>query len=161
MSSEFDDILDPLPGSARDERPVVRAAMSVPRLVARLYMGASMPLRARLIACLLRPLGPLALSGVAAGAFAGYLNLRGPVDSSTSLQAASRVSSVQIRELAHFVEQVNPETLQRFADLASGSGLESATFSAPALVLLYRALHEPMPVNPMAVVSHRADTERA
>jgi hypothetical protein len=142
MSSEFDDILDPLPGSARDERPVVRAAMSVPRLVARLYMGASIPLRAKLIACLLRPLGPLALSGVAAGAFAGFLNLRGAVDSSTSLQAAARVSSVQIRELAAFVEQVNRETLQRFADLASGSQLGPATFSASALVLLNRALHE-------------------
>jgi hypothetical protein len=143
MSSEFDDILDPMPGSTRDERPVIRAAMSVPRLVARLYTGASIPLRARLIVCLLRPLGPLALSGVAAGAFAGFLNFRGAVDSSTSLQAAARLSSVQIRELAAFVEQVNPETLQRFADLASGSELGPATFSASTLVLLNRALHEP------------------
>jgi hypothetical protein len=37
---------------------------------------------------------------------------------------------------------VNRETLQRFADLASGSQLGPATFSASALVLLNRALHE-------------------
>jgi hypothetical protein len=147
MTIEFDETSDPSPHGRRPrsaEMPVARTSMPVPRLVARLYAAANIPLRARLIACLLRPLGPLALAGVAAGAFAGFLNRHGSVDASVDLERAARVSSEQVLELAHFVEQVNPEAFQRFAELVSGSSLGLATFSASALVLLYRALRDRM-----------------
>jgi hypothetical protein len=44
------------------------------RLASRLYAGASVVQRSRIVVTLLRPLGPLALVAVASGAFAGLLN---------------------------------------------------------------------------------------
>jgi hypothetical protein len=122
---------------------MARASPSVPRLVARLFQGSSPPLRARLIVCLLRPLGPLGLAGVAAGAFAGYLGRREWSQASVDLARAAQVSSEQIHELAGFVEQVNPQALQRLAELIAGSQPGLASFSASVLLLLYRALPEP------------------
>lgn len=146
MSDEFDEIIEPCfrqPGPGLGDRPVARALPSVPRLVARLYERANLPLRARLIACLLQPLGSLGLAGVAAGAFAVFLSRRGYPDAGVDLVRTARVSSEQIHELARFVEEVNPEALLRFAELIAGNHLGLASFSASALVLLYRTLPEP------------------
>lgn len=143
MSDEFDEIPDPprTPLSRAAELPAAQGRISASRLVARLYAAAKLPQRANLLACLMRPLGPLAIAGVAAGAFAGFLNRREVAALSIDLDSAARVSGEQVLELARFVEQVNPEALQHFADLISGSPLGLATFSASALVLLYRTLH--------------------
>jgi hypothetical protein len=144
MSDEFDEIseLAPLSQPVATGQP---AAVAAPRLVARLYAAAGVPLRARLLACLMRPLGPLALAGVAAGAFAGFLHRRGAAGTSIDLDGAARVSTAQVLELARFVEQVEPQALQHFAGLVSGSPLGLATFSSAALVLLYRTLQAPPP----------------
>jgi hypothetical protein len=144
MSDEFDEILD-LSLRATHPRPAetsgAKAVVAAPRLVARLYTAANAPLRARLLACLMRPLGPLGVAGVAAGAFAGFLGRRGVAPTHIDLEGVARVSSEEVLELARFVEQVSPEALQHFAGLVSASQLGLATFSASALVLLYRALH--------------------
>ena len=137
MSDEFDDIMEPM---APPQRRVPNAGTPAPRLVARLFATAGNPLRVRLLRCLMQPLGTLGAAGVAAGSFAAFLNRRGGLDPNIDPEAVARVSSHQVRELAHFVEQVDPQALQQFASLVSSSPLAMATFSASALVLLYRRL---------------------
>jgi len=145
MSDEFDEMLEPGVPNARAATSDVAARPAVPnsRLVARLFAAAGNPLRVKLLRCLMRPLGTLGAAGVAAGAFVAFVDRRGaeaPIDA----DAVSQVSSQQIYELAHFVEQVDPQALQQFVSLASSSSLAMATtFSAAALLLLYRRL-QPM-----------------
>jgi hypothetical protein len=108
--------------------------------VARLFTAAGAPLRMRLLRCLMQPLGTLGAAGVAAGAFASFLSRQGGLDPNLDPDAVARVSSRQVLELANFVEQVDPQALQQFASLVASSPLAMATFSASALVLLYRRL---------------------
>ncbi len=137
MSDEFDEILQP---HAPPDRAAARGSTPCPRLVARLFAAAGNPLRVRLLHCLMRPLGPLGAAGVAAGAFAAFLNPRGGSEPVIDLEAVALLSSRQVHELAYFVEQVDPQALLQFASLVSSSPLAMASFSASALVLLYRRL---------------------
>ena len=140
MSNEFDEMLEPAAANIRADDAAPRAAVPNPRLVARLFAAAGNPLRVRLLRSLMRPLGTLGAAGVAAGAFVAFADRRG-VEESIDADAVAQVSSQQIYELAHFVEQVDPQALQQFASLASSSSLAMATtFSAAALLLLYRQL---------------------
>lgn len=140
MSNEFDEMLEPAAANIRADDAAPRAAVPNPRLVARLFAAAGNPLRVRLLRCLMRPLGTLGAAGVAAGAFVAFADRRG-VEESIDADAVAQVSSQQIYELAHFVEQVDPQALQQFTSLASSSSLAMATtFSAAALLLLYRQL---------------------
>ena len=145
MSTEFDEMPEPLTPIARaaGRARAARGANANSRLVARLFNAAAAPLRISLLRCLMRPLGTLGAAGVAAGAFVAFVDRRGaeaPIDAEAVSQV-SQLSGQQIYELAHFVEQVDPQALQQFANLASGSSLAMATsFSAAALLLLYRRL---------------------
>lgn len=143
MSDEFDDALDPTlrhrdtwpPEAARGRYPPTAS-----RLISRLYVAANRPLRAKLLACLLRPLSSLGLVAIAAGAFGGFL-YRGNGDGLTVVvDDAARFSNEQIGELARFVEQVSPEALQSFASLILDNPVGIAAFSASAAVLLLRGL---------------------
>lgn len=80
-------------------------------LVADLYRQASPPQRMRLINLLLRPVGPLALVTVAAGAFAGLLPGERWREPEVSLDDTRRVSVAQVMALAAYVEQKAPEVL--------------------------------------------------
>jgi hypothetical protein len=140
MSDEFDPIV--LPASARAQR-APRGTAPGPRLVARLFVAAGTPLRLRLLRCLMRPLGPLGAAGVAAGAFAVFLQLQGKPEPRIDADAVAKLSGRQVHELALFVEQVDPHALQRFASLAAASPLATAAFSASVLVLLARRLQPP------------------
>jgi hypothetical protein len=142
MSNEFDEIPEPATPADRAE---ARAGTPTPRLVARLFAAAGNPLRVRLLRCLMHPLGTLGAAGVAAGAFATFLNPRGGREPVIDLEAVAQLSSRQVHELAQFVEQVDPQALQQFASLVSSSPLAMATFSASALVLLYRRLQSVRP----------------
>lgn len=142
MSDEFDEIMrPPAPngrGAGRDR--AARTAVTNSRLVARLFTAAGAPLRVSLLRCLMRPLGTLGAAGVAAGTFVAFLDRRG-AETPLDARAVSQLSGQQILELAQFVEQVDPQALQQFVSLASGSSLAVATsFSAAALLLLYRRL---------------------
>jgi hypothetical protein len=156
MSDEFDEMLEPGAPNAHTAADDVAARAAIPnsRLVARLFAAAGNPLRISLLRCLMRPLGTLGAAGVAAGAFVGFLDRRG-ADAPIDAEAVSQVSSQQIYELAHFVEQVDPQALQQFVSLASSSSLAMATtFSAAALMLLYRRLH---PVTRQTRSGHQPD----
>lgn len=80
-------------------------------LVADLYRQASPPQRMRLLNLLLRPVGPLALVTVAAGAFAGLLPDDRWREAEVSLEDTRRVSTAQVLALAAYVEQKAPEVL--------------------------------------------------
>jgi hypothetical protein len=130
MSDEFDDAVDPLP-VARSRAGAGRVA----RLLARLYNSSSLVVRTRLVDCLVRPLSPLGLAAVSAGAFTVLL-----APSSAGLRVAmadvARFSKDQIAELARFVEQVSPEALQQAAALIADNPFGVGTFAASVAVLL-------------------------
>jgi hypothetical protein len=131
MSDEFDDAIDPIP-SARTSDHGARLA----RLVARLYSSSSLAVRTRLVACLVRPLSPLGLAAVAAGAFTVFLSRTGPGGLSVAMADVARFSKEQIAELARFVEQVSPEALQQAASLIVDNSFAVGTFAASVAVLL-------------------------
>jgi hypothetical protein len=143
MSDEFDDLpasVRPSPGPSDAVAARARSRVSTARLASRLYTAADRSLRARLLACLVRPLGPLGLVAVAAGAFAGLLRRGGPEDPGVSLEEIAQYSSQQILELASFVEQVSPEALGQFAAMLADHPLGITGFSAAAAVLLVEAV---------------------
>jgi hypothetical protein len=133
MSDEFDDAIDALPSAAgastrRDRR---RAA----RLIGRLYGSANLALRTRLVACLVRPLSPLGLAAIGAGAFTILLSPRGGAIS-VAVADVARFSKDQIAELARFVEQVSPEALAQVAAMVSDNPIGAGTFTASVALLL-------------------------
>ncbi len=117
-----------------------RTGVVAPRLISRLYGAANQPLRAKLIACMVRPLGPLGLVAVAAGAFAGLLRRSSSGGVTVVIDDVARYSNEQVYELARFVEQVSPEALQQVAVLVSDNPVGIAAFSASAVVLLMRVV---------------------
>ncbi|HMO47237.1 MAG TPA: hypothetical protein PKB14_14545 [Rubrivivax sp.] len=140
MSSEFDEITEAAalpPAAVHEAAP--RGSTPVSRLVARLFAAAGNPLRVRLLRCLMRPLGLLGVAGVASGAFVAFVDRHGG-EAQIDPEAVAQVSSRQMLELAHFVEQVDPQALEHFAGLAASSPLAMAAFSASVLLLLYRRL---------------------
>lgn len=144
MTHEFDEIIEPTAPSAP-----AHGGTPVSRLVARLFAAAGNPLRVRLLRCLMRPLGLLGVAGVASGAFVAFVGRHGG-ELQIDPDAVAQVSSRQMFELAHFVEQVDPQALEHFASLAASSPLAMATFSASVLLLLYRRLHLKPAVRPPA-----------
>jgi hypothetical protein len=140
MLDEFDDVFEledlPQSGAHRAVESAVRPRLA--RLVSRLYGAASGPLRTRMLACLVRPLGLLGLAGVASGAFAGLLG--GEASAGASIGDLAGYSSDQIFELARFVEQVSPDAIQQVAGLLADNPDGVSAFSAAAAMLLVRAV---------------------
>ena len=139
MSDEFDDLPEPIAAAAAATAAVpasAAAAGRAPRLVARLYGSASPGLRSRLVACLVRPLGPLALAAVAAGAFTTVLSRSGAGGLSIAIGDVARFSKEQVAELARFVEQVQPDALLQAAQLVADHPFGVGGFSAAVAMLL-------------------------
>jgi hypothetical protein len=131
MSDEFDDVVDPLPSA-----PVPARVGRVARLLARLYSSSSLVVRTRLVACLVRPLSPLGLAAVSAGAFTVVLASSRGGSLSVAMADVARFSKDQIAELVRFVEQVSPEALQQAAALFVNNRAGVGTFAASVAVLL-------------------------
>lgn len=96
----------------------------LPPRVAALYAQATEPERVTLLNRLLRPLGPLALVTVAAGAFGGLLP-SGPDarwrEAEVSLDDTRRVGTAQVLALADYVAQKAPDVLVALTQVPSGS----------------------------------------
>lgn len=76
---------------------------------------ASAPMRARMLASLLRSVGLLALAVIANGAFAKYV-ARATSDITVSIEDAARATREQIYELVRYVQQSHPRQLQQVLD---------------------------------------------
>ena len=111
------------------------------RLASRLYDGAGAVQRSRIVATLLRPLGPLALVAVASGAFAGLLNRASALGSALPVDELGRFSREQVFELARFVEQVSPDALQQVAGAIVENPFGVSALGAAAAVLLASAMN--------------------
>lgn len=141
MADEFDDIDFAVQRhAARTPQPdaTARPRFPVERLVSRAYRRASGPLRAKLLMCLLRPLGTLGLVAVASGAFGRFLHRGRALPEASAMEAAAHYSGDQVSELARFVQEVSPEALEQLAGLLADNAMGMAALSASALVLLYR-----------------------
>ena len=134
-----------LPGTAAQAarglpRSLRGLELAAARLVSRIYRYASAPLRAEMLACLLKPLGTLSLVGVASGAFATLLQRDGAALPSIPLEMAARYSSAQILELATFAHEVNPGAIEQLTAILSVGATGAVALSTSALVLLCRRL---------------------
>jgi hypothetical protein len=138
MSDEFDDHVETRsPSSAAPKR--LRRSRLVAWLVARLYRSAGDGLRARLVSGLLRPLGVLAVAGVAGGAFARVLQHAPDGSWRVGLEDLAHISGHHVFELASFVEQRSPGALNALADLLGETPLHTAAFTTSIVLLLLRA----------------------
>jgi len=113
------------------------------RLASRLYAGAGAVQRSRIVATLLKPLGPLALVAVASGAFAGLLDRVNALGATLPIDELGHFTREQVYELARFVEQVSPETLQQVAGAVTENPFGVTAFGAAAAVLLAMGLRGP------------------
>jgi hypothetical protein len=141
MSDELDDLPEPRPrptggGGADKTTP----STSTPRLIGRLYATSDRALRAKLLACLLRPLSPLGRAAIAAGVFAKFVTSDSFESILATMDEATRFSSDQIAELARFVQQVSPQALTRFAQLATDNRAGMTGFGIAAGALLLKSL---------------------
>jgi hypothetical protein len=144
MPDEFDDVFDAEAWHhgrpTHPDRPVLRTRPPVARLMSRLYAAANAPLRARMLAGLLRPLSPLSVVAVAAGAFAGFRHRGDSEGVRAALDDVGRYGNEQIIELVRFVEQVSPDTLQQVASIVADNPVGIAAFSVSVAMLLLRSL---------------------
>lgn len=122
----------------REHRPVHVAPALAP-LVADLFAKAAPSQRVRLLNGLLRPVGPLALVAIAAGAFASLLPATRWHGASVTLDQAMRFSAGQVLELARYVEQKSPESFAQLPELLGDSPLWVGSLSGALLLLVLRA----------------------
>lgn len=121
----------------------VSAEDNVPVLVAALYDEAPASLRQRLLNHLLRPVGPLALAAVAAGAFARLLPPRRWSGVQVQLDDVLNIRPDQVLDLARYVEQKAPEMLWRLPEVLSSSPVLLSTLSGALLLMALRARRQP------------------
>ena len=110
----------------------------VPQLVAALYDEAPASLRQRLLNHLLRPVGPLALAAVAAGAFASLLPERWSSVQVRLEDVLFRIRADHVLDLARYVEQKSPELLWGLSDTLATSPLLMGTLSGALLLTALR-----------------------
>ena len=142
MLDEFEDELEPddLPKTGARSAPGTGIQPRAARLVSRLYRAAGTPLRSRIIAYLVRPLGSLGLAGVASGAFAGLLSRGAEASAGVAIGDLAQYSTDQIFELARFVEQASPDALAQLAGFLTDNPVAVSAFSAAVAMLLVRSV---------------------
>ena len=121
--------------------PMVKVVVhrtSVARLLALLYRQAPPALRVDLLAQLLRPVGPLALVAIAAGAFGRLLPSQRWQTVQPSADDAQRFSPQQVYELVRYVEQKSPELLTQLPQLVADPKLWLGSATGALLLLLLR-----------------------
>jgi len=105
----------------------------VPQRVRAAYEAAPASLRIRILEGLLRPVGPLAIVTIAAGAFAHMLYRLRVHGVPVTVDDAARITPASVAELARYVAQASPATLQRILELISQDGLGVAGLAGSAM----------------------------
>jgi hypothetical protein len=114
-------------------------------LVAEFYADAPVPVRLSLLRALLRPVGPLALVAIAAGAFARLLpDTPRWQGARVTPDDAAWIAPDHVFELARYLEQKSPELLWRLPELLGDSRILLGTISGSLLLIALR-LHRPRP----------------
>ena len=131
--------IDDIPSLAGSGPVPLQADANVPGLVAALYDEAPPPLRQRLLNHLLRPVGPLALVAVAAGAFARLLPAERWSSAQVQLDDVWAIRPEQVLDLAQYVEQKAPEMLWRLPEILASSPVMLTTLSGALLLVALRA----------------------
>ena len=103
--------------------------------MSQVYYQAPVRLRAKLLECLLRPVGPLALVTIAAGAFGRFLYRLQHNAMPISIEDAARITSDHVLELARYVEQSSPDALLQFGTLIADRPVGFASLSGSALLM--------------------------
>jgi len=142
MSDEFDDL--PMRTIVRDRsqqrhEPRGRLLSRIPELIAEFYRTATSPLRAKLLECLLQPVGPLGLVVIAAGAFGELLRRGNYARLAVLPEDATRISADQMLELARYVEQCSPETFLKIASVLAENPVGFAGLGSSVLLIGLRA----------------------
>ncbi len=131
---------EPTPPAA----PATRSRLyrtSLPRLVANFYDEAPPATRLQLLSNLLKPVGPLALVAIAAGAFSRLLPSGRWQDATPSLDDVQRFTGDQVLELVLYVQQKSPEFLLQLPQLLGEPRLWLATLNGTLLWLALQALN--------------------
>ena len=89
-----------------------REAQSLADILATAFTRLRIAERARVLRCLLQPVGPMALAVLGGGVFAKYIAQARLPRMSISLEDAARVSASQVHELVRYIEQSNPAAIQ-------------------------------------------------
>ena len=129
--------MQPMHADAHEHR-ALHVAPELAPLVADLFAKAQPPQRVRLLNGLLRPVGPLALVAIAAGAFASLLPTGQWHVASVTLDDAMRLTAGQVLELARYVEQKSPEAFAQLPKLLADSPLWVGSLSGALLLLVLR-----------------------
>lgn len=107
---------------------------AIAELVSAVYEESPPPLRTRLLECLVRPLGPLAVVAIAAGAFRHLLYRLRRDAKPISPDDLSRVTSTHVLELTRYVEQCSPDALLHIGALIANRPIDVVTISGMELL---------------------------
>ena len=105
-------------------------------LIARAYDEAPPMMRRRLLEHLLRPLGILAMTGVANGAFARVCERPGWSDFSIRLEDTQKIDASEVLELAAYVQQFSAKALHGLLQIFGTSPALASTATAALLVAI-------------------------
>ena len=97
-------------------------------------------LRARALRRLLMPVGPLALTVLAGGAFAKYVEYARWSRLSVSIDDAALVTSTQIVELVRYVEQSKPNILEQVMVMLSRDATTMTALGASVAAIVMQRL---------------------
>jgi len=131
--------------AVRDRSEAVPGQANVPVLVAKLYDEVPAPLRQRLLNHLLRPVGPLALVVLAAGAFARLLPPGRWSSAQVQLDDVWTIGPDQVLALAQYVEQKAPDLLWRLPEVMAASPLLASSLSGALLLMALRHARQRAP----------------
>jgi len=108
-------------------------------LVADFYAQAPVTVRVRLLQVLLKPVGPLALVAIAAGAFGRLLPSTRWQAAQITAEDALGIRAEDVLELARYVEQKCPEWLAQLPTTVGSSQLWMASVSGALLLVALKA----------------------
>ena len=117
-----------------------REAQSLADIVASAFTRLRIAERARVLRCLLQPVGPMALAVLGGGAFAKYIAQARLPGMSISLDDAARITSNQVYELVRYIEQSNPLAMQQVLTVLTRDATTMAALGGSVAAIVMRHL---------------------